>query len=70
MRALCSILFLKAYTCIYQFFLEIEDRKMLTFEPNDDSLISDEIECNLQRMWLSSPRILSSLSTKSGDEPF
>jgi hypothetical protein len=42
MWALCSTFFLKAtlvkIVAIYQV---LEDRKMLTFEPNDDSLISD-----------------------------
>jgi hypothetical protein len=42
MWALCSTLFFESYTCENCGHLSgFRDRKMLTFEPNGDSLISD-----------------------------
>jgi hypothetical protein len=77
-------LFFESYTCENCGHLSgfrDEDRKMLTFEPNDDSLISDreqiEYRCKIKYNvcnWLVKRiprRILSNLSTKSNDtEPF
>jgi hypothetical protein len=49
MWALCSILFFESYTCENCGHLSgfrDEDRKMLTFEPSGDSLISDRDKSN------------------------